>query len=100
MSAQQPDSLFELMTYLVSAARLSLDESPRYGSLRLLVAASRLVATAEATEGLEVDDTIRAWKQSIDENMLNVMNQFPDYVEWLGDLTRTVGEEAAARNFA
>ena len=101
-SAQLPEgeSIFELVCYLISSARLSLDEAPRYGSLRLLVGASRLIAAAEAIEGAEVDDELRAWKRSIDENLLSVMNEFPDYVAWLGDLTRTVGREATERNLA
>jgi hypothetical protein len=111
MSAQKPkndnrvtvpegESLFEIVTYLISAARLSLDEAPRYGSLRFLVGASRLIAAADAMDGVEVDDTLREWKRSTDENLLKVMNFYPEYVEWLGDLTREVAQEATERSLA
>jgi hypothetical protein len=111
MSAQNPkdidtaavpeaESLFELVSYLISAARLTLDEAPRYGSARLLVGATRLIAAAEAMEGVEVDDTLRAWKTSMDENLLKVMNFYPEYVEWLGALTREVAQEVTGRNLA
>jgi hypothetical protein len=96
----EAESLFELVSYLISAARLSLDEAPRYGSLRLAVGASRLIAAAEAMDGVEVDDTLREWKKSMDENMLKVMNFYPEYVDWLGELTRQVAQEATNRNLA
>jgi hypothetical protein len=94
------ESIFDLACYLISSARLSLDEAPRYGSLRLIVGASRLIGAAEAMDGVEVDDRLLEWKQSIDDNLFKVMNQFPEYVEWLGDLTREVGKEATDRNLA
>ena len=98
----QPDaeSLFEIVSYLISAARLSLDEAPRYGSARLLVGAIRLIAAAEAMDGVEVDDTLREWKRSMDENVMKVMNLYPDYTQWLGDLTREVAQEVTGRNLA
>jgi hypothetical protein len=92
------ESLFEIVSYLISAARLSLDEAPRNGSARLLVGAMRLVAAAEATEGVEVDDTLLAWKRSMDENVMKVMNHYPEYTQWLGDLTREVAQEVTSRN--
>ncbi|MCW3008698.1 MAG: hypothetical protein JWP17_3324 [Solirubrobacterales bacterium] len=94
------ESVFDLACYLISSARLAMDETPRYGSLRLIVAASRLIAAAEAMEGVPPDDTLLEWKRSIDENLFKVMNQYPEYGEWLADLTRTVGREATQRNLA
>ena len=40
------DRLFELVAYLVSCARLSLDEPQIYGSFRLVEAVVRLVEAA------------------------------------------------------
>jgi hypothetical protein len=94
------ESLFELVSYMISAARLSLDEAPRYGSLRLVVGASRLIGAAEAMDGVDVDETLREWKKTMDENLFKVMNHYPEYVEWLGDLTREVAREATDRNLA
>lgn len=97
---QSTDSIFELVCYLISAARLSLDEAPRYGSTRLLVAASRLISVAEEIEGAAVDDVLRDWRRSIDANMFSVMDRFPEYVEWLSVLTRSLAEEATERNLS
>jgi hypothetical protein len=94
------ESLFDIVSYLITAARLSLDEAPRNGSARLLVGAMRLLTAAEATEGVEVDDTLRAWKRSMDENVMNVMNHYPEYTQWLGELTRDVAQEVTSRNLA
>jgi hypothetical protein len=100
MTDEQRDSIFEIVSYLVACARLTLDEAPRYGSQRLLVGASRLIAAAEALEGAEVDPVLEDWKQSIDENVFKAALAYPEYVEWLGDLTRTVGRETAERNLS
>ena len=49
-------------------------------------------------DGVEVDDTLLGWKQSMDENIMKVMNLYPEYVTWLSDLTRGVADEVTARN--
>jgi uncharacterized protein DUF6092 len=84
--------LFELTAFLVSAAGLTLVESPRHGAVRLLMAASRLV------ESFGPDDPfLRDVKASIDENVVKVMWDYEGLVTWLDDLTRRVGAEALAR---
>jgi hypothetical protein len=56
------------------------------------MAASRLV------EAFETDDRfLRDVKESIDENVVNVMWDYEGLVEWLNELTRRVGAEALAR---
>jgi hypothetical protein len=94
----QAESLFDIVAYLISAARLSLDEAPRYGSARLLVGAVRLIAAAEAMDGVEVDDTLREWQRAMNENLMKMMNFYPEYADWLSGLTRDVAREVTARN--
>jgi hypothetical protein len=98
MSVPPRDSVFDLVCYLLSSARLSIDEAPRYGSVRMLVAASRLLGS-EACAGLD-DDVLDGWKRSIDDNMLKVLDSYPEYLDWLGGLTREVAEEATNRNMS
>jgi hypothetical protein len=100
MTDEQRDSIFEIVSYLVSCARLTLDEAPRYGSQRLLVGASRLIAAAEGLERAEADPVLEDWKQAIDENVFKMALAYPEYVEWLSELTRTVGREATERNLS
>jgi hypothetical protein len=86
------ERLFELAAFLVSAAGLTLVESPRNGAVRLLMAASRLV------DSFEPDDPfLRELQASIDENVVKVMWDYDGLVIWLNDLTRLVGAEALAR---
>jgi hypothetical protein len=89
------ERLFELAAFLVSSAGLTLIESPRNGAVRLLMAASRLVDAF----GPE-DPFLRELKASIDENVVKVMWDYEGLVEWLNDLTRRVGTEAAVRTRA
>lgn len=86
------ERLFELAVFLVSSAGLTLIESPRNGAVRLLMAASRLVDAFEPE-----DPFLRELKASIDENVVKVMWDYEGLVEWLNDLTRRVGAEAAVR---
>jgi hypothetical protein len=84
--------LFELAAFLVTAAGLTLVESPRNGAVRVLMAASRLV------DSFEPDDSfLRELKASIDENVVKVMWDYDGLVTWLNDLTHRVGAEALAR---
>ena len=93
-------STFELVCYLVASARLTLDEAPRYGSQRLLVAASRLIAGQLEQAGDEQDPKLAAWKEAIDDNLFKMALDYPAFVAWLSDLTREVGRSAAERNLA
>jgi hypothetical protein len=86
------ERVFELAAFLVSAAGLTLVESPRNGAVRLLMAASRLV------DSFEPDDLfLRELKASIDENVVKVMWEYDGLVTWMNDLTYRVGAEALAR---
>jgi hypothetical protein len=99
-SDDQRDSIFELVAYLVSCARLSVDEPSRYASQRLLVGARRLIAAAENLECVPPDPVLDAWKQSIDENIFKMAFAYPEFLDWLSDLTRTVGRETVERNLS
>lgn len=86
------ERLFGLAAFLVSAAGLTLVESPRNGAVRLLMAASRLV------DSFKPDDPfLRELQVSIDENVVKVMWDYDGLVVWLNELTRRVATEALAR---
>ena len=86
------ERVFELAAFLVSSAGLTLVEAPRSGSVRLLMAASRLV------DSFEPDDPfLRDMKASIDENVVKVMWDYEGLVTWLNDLTARLGTESLAR---
>ena len=86
------ERLFELAAFLVSAAGLTLVESPRNGAVRLLMAASRLVDSFKSDDAF-----LRELQVSLDENVVKVMWDYDGLVTWLNELTRLVGAEAVAR---
>jgi hypothetical protein len=86
------ERVFNLAAFLVSAAGLTLVESPRSGAVRLLMAASRLVDSFEPA-----DQFLDELKASIDENIVKVMWDYEGLVAWLNQLTGEVGAEALAR---
>jgi hypothetical protein len=98
MQDAERDTIFEIVAYLIACSRLTLDEAPRYGSQRLIVGASRLIATLEGSG--DADPVLDEWKRQIDENVFKMALAYPEYVEWLGELTRDVGREATERNLA
>ena len=97
--AKYDDPLFEFILYLVTSARLSLDEKAIYGSFRLIEGASRLIEAAERIPGLEADDLLRAKRDSIDQNKARMMLDKEGYRKWLTDLAAELASEAVRRSF-
>jgi hypothetical protein len=89
--------LFELVAYLVSCSRLSLDEPPIYGSFRLIEAVGRLVDAADAL-GIPVDQEIRDAREQIESNKLLMIDDHDGYRAWLDRLLADTAAEAARRN--
>lgn len=92
------DRLFELVLYLISSARLTLDEPPIYGSLRLVEGASRLVDAASELDGIDVDEFLAGGRESIEDNKLKMINDHEGYHTWLTGLLSEFAAEAARRN--
>jgi hypothetical protein len=90
--------LFELVLYLVSCARLSLDEPPIYGSYRLLEGASRLIGTAEEVWGSGVDELLLQAREIIEREKLRMIEDHDGYRETVDLLVRDLAAEAARRN--
>jgi len=96
--ARQDDPLFDFIVYLITSARTSLDERAIYGSYRLIEGASRLIEAAEEIPGLDVDDFLRATRNSIDRNKTRMMLEKDAYREWLTDLAAGLASESVKRN--
>ena len=91
------DPLFDFILYLVTSARISLDERAIYGSFRLLEGASRIIEAAEGMPGLEVDDFLRAQRNSIDRNKARMMLDKDGYRTWLTELATGLASESVKR---
>jgi Family of unknown function (DUF6092) len=89
--------LYELVAYLVSCSRLTLDEPQIYGSFRLIEAVVRLVEAAEAL-GVTVDPEIYVVRDSIDREKMRMIEDHDGYRTWLDLLLAEVAAEATRRN--
>ncbi len=92
------DPLFDFILYLVTSARITLDERAIYGSFRLIEGASRLIEAAAEIPGLEVDDFLRTMRDSIDQNKARMMLEKDAYRNWLTDLATGLASESVKRN--
>lgn len=97
METGRENRLFELIAYLVSCSRLSLDEPPIYGSFRLIEAVGRLVDAADAL-GIPVDEEICDARAQIEANKLLMIDDHDGYRSWLDGLLAEVAAEATRRN--
>ena len=97
METGRENRLFELVAYLVSCSRLSLDEPPIYGSFRLIEAVGRLTDAADALD-IPVDPEIRDAREQIETNKLLMINDHDGYRAWLDRLLAEVAAEATRRN--
>jgi uncharacterized protein DUF6092 len=86
------DRLFDLVVYLVSCSRLSLDEPVIYGSFRLLEGASRLI------DGETDDAFLLRCREEIEAEKLKMIDDPDGYREFLDRLLREVAAEATRRN--
>ena len=96
--AKHHDPLFDFILYLVTSARITLDERAIYGSFRLIEGASRLIEAAEDIPGLKVDDFLRAKRNSIDHNKARMMLEKDAYRTWLTDLAAELASESVNRS--
>lgn len=98
MTRQVPErELFEFVLYLVSCARLCLDEPSIYGSFRLIEGASRLIEAAPGW-GIDVDETLSRTRESIEGSKLLMIDEQDAYRRWLTDLLGKLSAEATDRN--
>ena len=96
--AQHDDPLFEFILYLVTSARLSLDDRAIYGSFRLIEGASRLIEAAEGIEGFDPDGLLQSKRDSIEQNKARMMLDKDGYRKWLTDLAAGMASEAVRRS--
>ena len=101
MSSQDADPrefLFDFVLYLVTCARLHLDEKPIYGAFRMIEGASRLIEAAEDLPGWEVDGFLAEQRVAIEANKARMTVDKDGFRAWLSDLARDLAAEATRRN--
>jgi hypothetical protein len=91
------DDVFELLAFLVTSARLCVDEPKLYGTFRLVDAASRLIGFVLESERLEDKQPLQQLKDEIDEKKFLLTTDQEGYVKFLDDLTRKIARELKER---
>lgn len=92
------DEAMELLAFLVSAARIQLDEPARYGPMRLLTAAERLSQLAKERALPDARQTLEAIFTQISEMQEGRgMTDHDEYAARLDALCRTVARHLVER---
>ena len=92
------DRLFDIILYLVTCARLSVDEPVIYGSFRLIEGASRLIDVAEGLPGFEPDSFLREQRENIEREKSRTVDDQDGYQAWLTDLATRFALERVRRH--
>ena len=92
------DLIFDFVLYLVTSARLNLDEKPIYGAFRMIEGASRLIESTGALTGGEADRFLTEIRAEIEQNKARMTVDKPGFRAWLADLAARLATEAIARN--
>jgi hypothetical protein len=92
------DDVLELLAFLVTSARLCVDEPKLYGTFRLVDAASRLIGFVLENDRLEDKQPLQQLKDEIDEKKFLMTTDQEEYVQFLDDLTRKVARELKQRD--
>lgn len=92
-------ALFDLVLYLVCAARLALEENLGLASFRLTEGASRAIAAAEAL-GIDPQGFLRDVLPTIDAEKLKVMHDLPGYTAALDEIQAAFIAESKRRDTA
>jgi hypothetical protein len=91
------DDVFELLAFLVTSARLCVDEPKLYGTFRLVDGASRLLGFVLESDQPEDKQTLQQLKDEIDEKKFLLTTDQEGYFDFLDELTRKVARELKER---
>ena len=87
------ENLYELLTFLVTSAHLTVHEPRLYGSSYLMKATSRLIGFALDSGQLEDNSFLRAFKEDADKRRVDQGEDDKAYVQFLEEATRTLAKE-------
>jgi len=99
MSRTSESTLFDLVLYLVSCARLVFEENLGLASFRLLEGADRLLRAASELD-IELDPFLTQQLETIEREKFHVMHDLPHYTAALDKLQAAFVAEAKRRNQA
>jgi len=91
------EDLYEMLSFLVTSAHLTVHEPRLYGTFRLIDAATRLMGFALEGGQLEDDAFLRAFKEDADERKMLQGEDDEAYLQFLEEATRTLAKEMIRR---
>jgi hypothetical protein len=91
------DDVFELLAFLVTSARLCVDEPKLYATFRLVDGASRLLGFVLKSDQLADKQSLQQLKDEIDEKKFLLTTDQAGYFKFLDDLTRKVARDLKER---
>ncbi len=89
--------IFDIVVFALSAARISADEPPLYGSLRLIDLASKLIKLQESVEKDKADKFLQQIRQTIEEKKYTVMASEEEFIKTLDQLVSNCARELKNR---
>ena len=87
------ENFYELLSFMVTSAHLSIEEPELYGSFRLIDGACRLIEFALESGQLRDEDFVREFKEYTDARKHSMMTDEPGYVWFLEEATGKLAEE-------
>jgi len=89
--------IFDIVVFALSAARISADEPPLYGSLRLIDLSSKIIKLQELVEGERADKFLQRIRQMIEEKKYIVMASENEFIKLLDQLVSECAKELKNR---
>ena len=87
------EKFYELLSFMVTSAHLSVDEPDLYGSFRLIDGACRLIEFALESGQLEDEQFVGEFKEYADVRKHWMMTDEPGYLRFLEEATGKLAKE-------
>lgn len=89
--------VFDIVIFALSAARITADEPPLYGSLRLIDLSSKIIKLQELVEKEKADKFLHQIRQIIEEKKYLVMASEEEFIKVLDQLISECAKELKNR---
>jgi hypothetical protein len=87
------EDFYELLSFMVTSAHLSVEEPELYGSFRLIDGACRLIEFALESGQLGDEQFVREFKEYVDSRKDWMMTDEPGYLRFLEEATGKLAAE-------
>lgn len=87
------ENFYELLSFMVTSAHLSVEEPELYGSFRLIDGACRLIGFALESGQLGNEEFVREFKEYADSRKDRMMTDEPGYLRFLEEATGKLAAE-------